>query len=58
VPRERFRQRFGLELGAYYARQIEKLRALGLLEWDREGESLRLTGKGRLLGNQVFLEFI
>ena len=35
-------------------------RSLGLLEWaSYNGEMvLRLTSKGRLLGNQVFMEFI
>jgi hypothetical protein len=33
---------------------------LGLLEWmgERENARLRLTARGRLLGNQVFMEFI
>jgi hypothetical protein len=32
---------------------------LGLLEWaGADGEYLRLTRRGRLLGNRVFVEFI
>ena len=37
-------------------RQALRLTGLGLLEW--AGDHLRLTPKGHLLGNQVFLEFI
>ncbi len=35
---------------------LEKLTRQGLLEW--AGEKLRLTQRGRLLGNRVFVEFI
>lgn len=54
-----FRQRFGQELQAVYGREIERLLRLGLLEWrDRVGERLRLSERARLLGNQVFIEFV
>jgi oxygen-independent coproporphyrinogen-3 oxidase len=54
-----FHKRFGEELEAVFGAQIERLSAYGLLEWFDEGESrLRLTKQGRLLGNQVFLEFL
>jgi len=51
-----FKQRFGLRLMEVYGPQVETLRKKGLLEW--QGERLRLTPAGRLLGNQVFIEFI
>lgn len=51
-----FRARFGLEMGNVFGSEIEKLTRLGLLEW--AGESLRLTVRGRLLGNQVFMHFV
>ena len=51
-----FRSRFQNDLEQVYAPQIHKLVRLALLEWD--GEVLRLTSRGRLLGNQVFMEFI
>lgn len=51
-----FEQRFGMRLRAVYGAQVETLREKGLLEW--QGEILRLTPAGRLLGNQVFMEFI
>ena len=38
--------------------QIRKLTRQGLLELAENGEVLRLTHKGRLFGNRVFLEFI
>ena len=39
--------------------QIEKLVRLGLLEWvGANKQVLRLTPRGRLLGNQVFVEFL
>lgn len=51
-----FKQRFGLRLMEVYGTQVETLKKKGLLEW--QGERLRLTPAGRLLGNQVFIEFI
>jgi coproporphyrinogen III oxidase-like Fe-S oxidoreductase len=54
-----FRHRFGESLRAIFPDQIERLVRLGLLEWGGEnGDCLRLTRPGRLLGNQVFMEFI
>jgi oxygen-independent coproporphyrinogen-3 oxidase len=54
-----FEARFGQTLHATYATQIERLMSLGLLEWHQNGgRCLRLTSYGRLLGNQVFQEFI
>jgi len=51
-----FRSRFGSGLMDIYPAEIEELIQLGLLE--REGESIRLTKRGRLLGNKVFLRFV
>ncbi len=60
-----FRQRFGRELSEVYSKEISDLIHLGLLEWHKEtseesgsSEVLRLTKRGRLLGNQVFMRFI
>ncbi|MEW5870250.1 MAG: radical SAM family heme chaperone HemW [Chloroflexota bacterium] len=54
-----FQARFGQSLEQVFVRQIERLLRLGLLEWAGEDKDiLRLTSKGRLLGNQVFVEFI
>ena len=52
---EGFAARFGNALPAVYGEQIRELTSLGLLE-QSEGV-LRLTGQGRLLGNEVFLRF-
>jgi len=56
VSDEVFRQRFGCGLVEVYSSQIEGLLEKSLLEWRKE--SLCLTGAARLLGNQVFVEFI
>ncbi len=57
---EDFLRRFGVDLEKYYAHEISGLRARGLVEWIGEDGTrrLRLTQEGRLLGNQVFMEFI
>ena len=56
VSFERFRRRFGVSLKEAYGQQIQGLVARGLLE--RLPDRLRLTEKGHLLGNQVFVEFL
>lgn len=54
-----FLQRFGRELKDIYPREISELTRQGLLEWAEENFAcLRLTPRGRLLGNQVFLRFV
>jgi len=51
-----FRERFGQEIETIFGKEIEDLIRLGLLE--RQAELLRLTRRGRLLGNHVFMRFI
>lgn len=51
-----FTLRFGRDAAEVYAREIEELVGLGLLVLD--GGSIRLTARGRLLGNQAFLRFL
>ena len=51
-----FLRRFGRRPEDVYGPAIEDLRRLGLLTWG--GDSLRLTARGRLLGNQVFCRFV
>ncbi len=54
-----FHQRFGCELKDIYQKEIDELIRLGLLEWHKDtSEGLRLTIRGRLLGNQVFMRFV
>lgn len=56
VSQETFFNRFGVALMDVYGPEIKTLLLQGLLEW--QGDILRLTAHGRLLGNQVFLRFI
>jgi len=51
-----FRERFGQELMAVYGGEIREMGQAGLLEVD--GERVRLTARGRLLGNEVFERFL
>jgi oxygen-independent coproporphyrinogen-3 oxidase len=59
VSSKRFEARFGVSLEAAFDKPIRDLQRAGLLEWAGDaGEVLRLTQRGRLLGNRVFMEFI
>jgi len=67
VSEDEFQARFGASMSAVYGREIEELLKFALLEWANEpsflkgeelGPRLRLTKRGRLLGNQAFLRFI
>ena len=50
-----FESRFGRSLDAVFGEQLAELTGFGLLE--REDGVVRLTARGRLLGNEVFLRF-
>lgn len=56
VSTAEYRARFGADLRVTFAPQWAKLERDGLVAWD--GERVRLTDRGRLLGNRVFLEFV
>ena len=56
VSLERFRERYNLDAGVVFKGQIEELLERGLLE-NKDG-FLRLTRRGKLLGNEVFQSFI
>jgi oxygen-independent coproporphyrinogen-3 oxidase len=56
ISREQFRRRFGLPVEAVYGREIEALVGLGLLEV--HGDRIRLTPRGRLVGNEAFARFV
>ncbi|NJD59323.1 MAG: radical SAM family heme chaperone HemW [Anaerolineae bacterium] len=59
VSNQEFDHRFGMKLENRFSTQIEQLIRYGLLEWvGAADDRLRLTKKGYLLGNQVFMEFI
>ncbi len=52
----RFEARFGVALLEVYGQTVRQVMSLGLLE-EADGR-LRLTARGRLLGNEVFARFI
>ncbi|MDZ7843827.1 MAG: radical SAM family heme chaperone HemW [Anaerolineales bacterium] len=56
VSRKSFHRRFNRDLETIYREPIRELLDTGLLEW--AGERLRLTAKGRMLGNRVFSYFL
>ncbi|MFO3795906.1 MAG: radical SAM family heme chaperone HemW [Anaerolineales bacterium] len=58
ISLEEFHQRFGKGAQDVYREQIQQLCAAGLLEVLESERRLRLTPRGRLLGNRVFREFI
>jgi oxygen-independent coproporphyrinogen-3 oxidase len=58
VSCERFKARFSREVEDVFAEEINKLVGQGLLEWADGGATLRLTRRGRFLGNRVFMEFV
>ena len=60
VSNAAFQNRFGKDISDVFNNEILEVAALGLVEWVSEGndQRLRLTKKGRLLGNQVFMRFV
>ena len=56
VSEEGFRLRFGRSLESVFGADLREFQGLGLLE--KKGERWRLTGRGRLLGNEVFQRFV
>ncbi len=56
VPHAGFEERFGVPLANAYADAIEEMSAAGLVVHDEAG--IRLTRRGRLLGNEVFGRFV
>jgi oxygen-independent coproporphyrinogen-3 oxidase len=58
VSRSVFHERFQQQIDDVFGVQIKKLIGWGLLEWvDPDRDILRLSKRGRLLGNRVFAEF-
>ena len=54
-----FQAKFGKSLFDVYGKQVNELVRLGLLElWETDAHAIRLTERGRLVGNQVFLRFL
>ncbi len=57
VSEDVFWERFGHSPRDVFGEKINRLCGLNLLEWI-DGSCLRLTRRGRMLGNQVFMEFV
>ncbi len=58
VDRAAFQNRFGEDYYDLFRKEIDSSIAGGLLEWVWNGEAVRLTPRGRLLGNRVFQLFV
>jgi oxygen-independent coproporphyrinogen-3 oxidase len=57
VSEEEFETRFGHPMRDVYGKEIAELRELGLIEEKARGR-IKITKRGRLLGNHVFMKFI
>jgi len=55
-----FRARYGQEISAAFPEEVHRLLAKGLVEWVDfpDGLHVRLTRRGKMLGNQAFMEFV
>ena len=59
VSEREFSERFGKNLVEVFGKPLEKLEKRNLVERKpADRDRIRLTKQGRLLGNQVFLEFV
>ena len=56
MAKSEFQHRFGIPMSDVYGREISKLVSTGLIE--DNGDRIRLTRHGKLLGNNVFESFI
>lgn len=56
VTHQRFEERFGVDVRDVFPQEVERLRTLGLV--DVTDTAIQLSERGRLLGNEVFAEFI
>ncbi|HET6821425.1 MAG TPA: radical SAM family heme chaperone HemW [Anaerolineales bacterium] len=57
VSGEKFQSRFGQPIRHVYGRELDELLKLGLIENGAESK-IRISKRGRLLGNQVFMRFV
>ena len=57
VSEKEFQARFGPSMREVYAKEIDELIKLGLIE-NRTGDGIKITERGRLLGNQIFMRFL
>lgn len=56
VHDQEFFKKFGNSIREVFGEELGELTRSGLVEWN--GEILKLSKKGRLLGNQVFIRFV
>ena len=56
VSTQEFQTRFGQSMQDVFGKEIDELLKIGLLE--KSDAMLRITQRGRLLGNQVFMRFV
>ncbi|MBX3050054.1 MAG: radical SAM family heme chaperone HemW [Caldilineaceae bacterium] len=56
VSRTRFRLRHGVEMDTVFSEELTRLYSQGMLQSD--GEAVRVTQRGLMLGNQVFAAFL
>jgi oxygen-independent coproporphyrinogen-3 oxidase len=56
VTHKRFEKRFGVGVNIVFPDEVKRLLNLGLVEVT--DDALMLSERGRLLGNEVFAEFI
>lgn len=57
VSEEEFQVRFGESIRSVYGKEIDELLRLGLIE-NGKGSRIKISQRGRLLGNQVFMRFV
>ena len=57
VKEDEFRARFGESMLDVYGKEIDELLKLGLVE-NGAGSKIKISQRGRLLGNQVFMRFV
>jgi oxygen-independent coproporphyrinogen-3 oxidase len=57
VSEAEFQARFGRSMRETYGKEIDELQKLGLIQ-NGAGQRTKLTKRGRLLGNQVFMRFV
>lgn len=60
VSNRDFKARFGKHIRDLYSKEIDDLTGSDLLEEDRAGNDIRyrLSQRGKMLGNQVFMRFV
>jgi len=59
VSNSEFQERFGKSILDVFSKEVNELLRFGLLEWVGENiGNLRLTQRGILMGNQVFIRFV